>query len=54
VESAKGLADKVSETATDAVNKVGDAVGSAAGAPPAATGAGTGGRGRHTRNSGKK
>lgn len=53
VESAKGLADKVSETATDAVNKVGDAVGSAAGAP-AATGAGTGGRGRHTRNSGKK
>jgi hypothetical protein len=54
VEGARGLADKVSETATDAVNKVGDAVGSVAGAPAAATGAGTGGRGRHTRNSGKK
>jgi len=53
VEGARGLADKVSETATDVVNKVGDAVGSAAGAPPA-TGAGTGGRGRHTRTSGKK
>lgn len=54
VEGAKGLADKVSETATDAVNKVGDAVGSAGATAPtpsgAATGAGTGGRARISRN----
>ena len=52
VEGAKGLADKVGETATDAVNKVGDAVGSAG--PPATgagTGAGTGGGGRGGRSS---
>jgi hypothetical protein len=60
VEGAKGLVDKVGETATDAVNKVGDAVGragtaaaSAAGAAapaaPAAPAAATGGGIRHAR-----
>lgn len=58
VEGARGLADKVSETATDVVNKVGDAVGSVAGAPAAATpgaGAGTGGgRGGRSSRTGRK
>ena len=59
VEGAKGLVDKVGETATDAVNKIGDAVGAAGPAGPAvaatpgATGAGTGGR-RHARTGAKK
>jgi hypothetical protein len=65
VEGAKGLADKVGETATDVVNKVGDAVGSAtaapaaapaapAAAPAAATGGGIRHARTHARTSGKK
>jgi hypothetical protein len=43
VEGAKGIANKVSETATDAVNKMGDAVASAtSGAAPAAPAAASG------------